>query len=648
MKKLSAIAAISGLLLAPFSLPSAHAATAGSGACAITVTSATGVVVVNSGSFCYVAFTATGSNAFTVPAGVTAPDILIIGGGGAGGVYAFAGGGGAGEVALATGYSVTPSSSISISVGAGGTSDGSSTNGISQSGSNSWVGSSTTLAANGGGAGTSFSQSAVFSGGSGGGGAEKTSTTQGGLGAGGASVKSTFGTATRYGNAGGGVPPSIGQAGGGGGGAGAAGGAAIAQGRPGSGGSGTNAVSTWLSALSSGMTSITGWVTATSGGFIAGGGGGGGNSPSYLGAGGAGGGGKSGGENSLASGFPGIANTGGGGGGAAYVGSPYPGGAGGAGLVVVRYSNDLTPPTFPSAETFNTPENATSVGVIAASKAATITIFGGEDQSKFSIAPLTETSTTLSFISAPNFESPTDVGSNNTYIVVFRAVDGSANAALETVTVTVTNVNEAPSITINSSAATHSLSINEGISSVLNYTASDSDTAPTLTWSISGVDASKYTINSSTGALGFLIAPDFEDATDNGNNNTYTVVIAVSDGSLSDTQTLTVTIIDINEPGLVTAPTLSGTPLKGVAVLLSVTTNTPGKVRFFVEGKRIPNCLARATTGSSPTYTATCSWKPAIHGLQQITAQFTPTNASFSPSTSVITSVGVFRKITLR
>ena len=103
---------------------------------------------------------------------------------------------------------------------------------------------------------------------------------------------------------------------------------------------------------------------------------------------------------------------------------------------------DTTPPTFPSSETFSVPENSTSVGTITTSESATITIFGGEDQSKFSLSRLTDSSTSLSFITAPNYEAPTDVGSNNTYIVVFRAVDAASNAGYETVTVTVTDVVE--------------------------------------------------------------------------------------------------------------------------------------------------------------------------------------------------------------
>jgi hypothetical protein len=180
-------------------------------------------------------------------------------------------------------------------------------------------------------------------------------------------------------------------------------------------------------------------------------GGGGGNrhpasSPAASGrAGGTGGLGGGGAGNAEGSGSSGTDFGGGGGGGrgnGAYNNSSNAGsgGSGFNGFVAITYTPDLSAPTFPSAETFNTPENTTSVGTITTSESATITIFGGEDQSKFSISRLTDSSTALSFITAPDFEAPTDVGANNTYIVVFRAVDGASNAGYETVTVTVTDV----------------------------------------------------------------------------------------------------------------------------------------------------------------------------------------------------------------
>ena len=117
-----------------------------------------------------------------------------------------------------------------------------------------------------------------------------------------------------------------------------------------------------------------------------------------------------------------------------------------AGVNSSTFAGDTTPPTFPSSDTFTTQENNTSVGAITTSESATITLFGGEDQSKFSLIRSSDSSAALSFISAPNFEAPTDIGANNTYIVVLRAVDDASNAGYETVTVTITDVNDTSSI----------------------------------------------------------------------------------------------------------------------------------------------------------------------------------------------------------
>lgn len=101
---------------------------------------------------------------------------------------------------------------------------------------------------------------------------------------------------------------------------------------------------------------------------------------------------------------------------------------------------DITAPTFPSAETFNIAENSTSVGSITTSESATISIDGGEDRLKFSLTRQSTTVASLAFIAAPDFETPSDVGANNTYVLVFKGVDSSNNSGYETVTVTVTDV----------------------------------------------------------------------------------------------------------------------------------------------------------------------------------------------------------------
>ena len=308
-------------------------------------------------------------------------------------------------------------------------------------------------------------------------------------------------------------------------------------------------------------------------------------------------------------------------------------------------SLDQTAPTItgPSSATGATSaksiaENSTAVHTFTANESVTWSK-SGTDGSFFSIASNGDLT-----ITARDFESPADSGTNNTYEVVVTATDAMGNAKNQTVTITITNVNEAPSISINGSGATHAITQAENSTSVVTYTASDPDAGASLSFSISGTDAADFAINSSSGALTFAASPDFEAPADSDVNNTYVVIITVSDGSLTDTQTLTITITNVNENSNIGAPTVSGTINKGVATTITVTSDVAGKVRFFVGGKRISNCLARSTTGSSPSFSATCSWKPPVTGRQSLTARITPTNSSFTTATSETTSIWVVRR----
>jgi len=121
-------------------------------------------------------------------------------------------------------------------------------------------------------------------------------------------------------------------------------------------------------------------------------------------------------------------------------------------------------------------------------------------------------------------------------------------------------------------------------------------------------------------------------------------VVTLSDGSLTDTQTLTITISNENETSQLSTPTVSGTVNKGVTKTVTVTLNVAGKVRFFIGGKRISGCLARTTSGSYPNFSATCSWKPAVSGRQFLTATVTPTDNTFSGSTSARGEVFVLKR----
>ena len=110
-----------------------------------------------------------------------------------------------------------------------------------------------------------------------------------------------------------------------------------------------------------------------------------------------------------------------------------------------------------------------------------------------------------------------------------------------TPTPTPTPANRAPAFT---SAATASVA--ENIAAVLTATASDPDNNP-LSFSIAGgADAARFTITSA-GVLTFAPAPNFDLPADADGDNIYQVQLRVSDGTLSATQDVTVTVTNSRE-----------------------------------------------------------------------------------------------------
>ena len=125
----------------------------------------------------------------------------------------------------------------------------------------------------------------------------------------------------------------------------------------------------------------------------------------------------------------------------------------------------------------------------------------------------------------------------------------------ETAAITVTAVNDAPVITSDGGNATAAINVNETISAVTTVTVSDVDEpAQTITYSLGGIDANDFSIDTD-GNLTFTSAPDFENPTDDGADNIYVVTVTASDGSLTDSQTITVTVVDVSATSLVVTTT---------------------------------------------------------------------------------------------
>ena len=255
-------------------------------------------------------FTTSGTITFTSGGSV---DYLIIGGGGAGGYSISNGtGGGGGAGGFISGTTTVTAQTYTVTVGGGGTG----ARPTATMGGNSSVFGSTAIGGGYGGYGIAATPGGGNGGSGGGGGDDYPASAAAGKGV---YPGSTYISATRQGYDGGtgGYGTGGGQNAGGGGGAGGAG----TAGGTGSGNGGIGANS-----------SITGTAVTYAGGGASGG-------SSTPGAGGGGAGGVSGNN-----GYPGTANTGGGGGGG---GANYPtnsliGGNGGSGIVIIRYTIDIT------------------------------------------------------------------------------------------------------------------------------------------------------------------------------------------------------------------------------------------------------------------------------------------------------------------
>jgi len=295
-------------------------------------------------------FTSVGTTSWTVPANVTAVEVLVVGGGGGGGSD-MGGGGGGGGVVYEGAYDVTPGESITVVVGGGGS--GAPAGSSGPRGSNGGNSSFGNIIAYGGGGGASDHDSSSYPAGDG---------------------------ASGGGASGGGLPPNGGSSGFLSGGSGGYGGGSRGrsiypgQGHDGSwgsghwypgggGGAGTEGKSYPIPHGGDGVVSyITGapiyWggggggsgYSSTGGNGGLGGGGGGAVGTTYGGQGynnGSGGGG--GGTNTWAQtpGGAGGANTGGGGGGGSHYNSNNYGGNGGSGIVIVKY-NTTAPGAAPN------------------------------------------------------------------------------------------------------------------------------------------------------------------------------------------------------------------------------------------------------------------------------------------------------------
>ena len=102
----------------------------------------------------------------------------------------------------------------------------------------------------------------------------------------------------------------------------------------------------------------------------------------------------------------------------------------------------------------------------------------------------------------------------------------------------------------------------------LTLTRDDEDNGDVVTLSLSGDDKDAFELGSADSSgnqsLTFKDTPDFENPTDTNKDNVYKVTVEASDGSLTGTQTVTITVTNVEETGAVTLSSVqpaTGIPL---------------------------------------------------------------------------------------
>ena len=173
----------------------------------------------------------------------------------------------------------------------------------------------------------------------------------------------------------------------------------------------------------------------------------------------------------------------------------------------------------------------------------------GRDGGDFAISEGGE----LSFRNVPDFERPADSGRDNVYNFSVRASDGRNYGYLE-VTVTVEDINEAPTITTTS--RTEFTYRENATATIYTFSASDPE-GGTVLWLLGGPDGDDFTVTGDSrgrGVLTFTNPPDYENPTDAGGDNEYQVTVQARDDAFNTASLeVTVTVTDDNE-----GPEISG------------------------------------------------------------------------------------------
>ena len=166
----------------------------------------------------------------------------------------------------------------------------------------------------------------------------------------------------------------------------------------------------------------------------------------------------------------------------------------------------------------------------------------------------------------------TGLAEHTTYQVQVKAWNDEGGSAWSDPGTGRTEENAAP--VIGNKPPDGALSVNENTSETLyTFQASDPD-GDTITWTLSGTDDESFTISQDAAGDGVLV-PASETTFDVETKDRYSFTVRASDGALSDSVTITLSVADVDEPpDAPDAPSVSGASKTSLAVSWDAPVNT--------------------------------------------------------------------------
>lgn len=198
----------------------------------------------------------------------------------------------------------------------------------------------------------------------------------------------------------------------------------------------------------------------------------------------------------------------------------------------------------------------------------------------------------------------------------------------------------APDTTAPTFTSSSSFSVSENIATTAAAATIRVSESATVTIS-SGADAARFNIvrsETNTAIIRFNLSPNFEAPVDVGGNNVYELTLTGTDSvGNAGTQSISITVTDVLDTSAFNSFSLAGSVTTATfrsPIVITANVTVSSRIRFTVNGRVLPGCASKLTSGSSSSHSSTCTWKPSNRGEVTLAASASPTSEGISSSTA--------------